>query len=54
LQKFPHVLTLIALLSHAETHHRIASQSRHKAGLLTSKTRRARLGSRFFKKGTKR
>jgi hypothetical protein len=33
----PNVLTLIALLSHAETHYRTASQSRHNAGLLTIK-----------------
>jgi hypothetical protein len=44
----PNVLTLIALFSHAEMHYRVASQSRHNAGLLTGKTRRARLSSGFY------
>jgi hypothetical protein len=47
----PNALTLIALLSHAEMHYRTASQSRHNAGLPTTKTRRARLSSGFSLKG---
>jgi hypothetical protein len=48
LHSSPNVLTLIALFSHAEMHYRVASQSRHNAGLLTGKTRRARLSSGFY------